>query len=132
MDIQAISAIAITLGMGTVITKIVFDWLKNRPSSSTGKEEKIIICSLDRTGATAQIANTNKTVGEIRTSLINIDNKLTSGIKIAERNTEHYEEFIISLATLQNVSANVLKAVEATNGRLEKQTDQLIKIASKL
>ena len=132
MDPNTISAIALSLGMGTIISKIVFDWLKNRPSNPQEKQEKIIICSLDKSGATTQIASTQEEVGEIKEFLVSMDNKITGGIKIAERNTEHYEEFIISLATLQNVSANVLKAVEATNGRMEKQTEQLIKLTSKL
>jgi len=132
MDPNIISAIALSLGMGTIISKIVFDWLKNRPSNPSEKQEKIIICSLDKSGATAQIANTHEEVGDIKEFLVNMNNKIAGGIKVAERNTEHYEEFIVSLATLQNVSANVLKTVEATNSRLEKQTEQLIKLASKL
>ena len=120
--------VLLSFGAVTVMSKILFDWLKNRPTTG----QKVIICSLDRTGTIGTINKTAEDVGDIKESLSSLDHKLSAGVKVAERNTEHYEEFIVSLTTLQNLSGQMLKSIEDNTKEIRRQGDAMIKLTSKM
>ena len=126
MQLDVIRDLGVTTGMVTLISKIIFDWLKGRHINGT--HESVLICSLDRTGAIANIENTHKHVHELKDHLVHIENQINAGLEIARKGNEHYDDFLISLTTLQNVSKQTLEEIKNSNRNVQRQTELLIEL----
>ena len=82
----------------SIVIKIVYDWLKNRPEKERRSSERV--CPLDRKGLVKTMEHADGTLDDVTKKLDKIDTDLQAGIKVAERNTKHYEDFVKTLAGL--------------------------------
>lgn len=124
MDLALIRDLGILAMGGTIITKIIWDWLKNR----NGKNDKIYVCPLDKSAMAdiiAEIKNKNNVIHE---DIKDMRTDLRAGIKVAERNTQHYEDFVRSLTVLNTSSAQTLDILKTLTASIQRQTELLVQM----
>jgi hypothetical protein len=85
-------------------------------------EKKVMMCPLDRQG-------TIDTINTIESKIDRIQGDLTIGVKVAERNTQHYEKFNDLLVAMNQNWKTIVSTLKEIKDLSQKQNDQLIKIA---
>jgi len=86
--------------ISSIIIKIVYDWLKNRPEPERRKSERV--CPLDRKGLILTMEHADSTLDDVTKKLDKIDSDLQIGVEVAKRNTQHYEDFVKTLSNLES------------------------------
>lgn len=118
----AIATIIVTiLGYGmTLLIKLI--------EAKTGKEKLIHICPLDREGYISMVKDIKGVVEKCQDKVGLVHSDLEKGIVVAKRNTDHYEEFVKTLAELTNHAKNQTKLLDQLVGLSQRQTELLIGI----
>lgn len=120
------------LGVGGLLIYLflreLFGFLKARRNGELEGKTPVIMCPLDRKGTIKNIEDLEEGLEKMTEKLNTIGANLDHGVKVAERNTEHSEEFVKTLANLTNASSNMLEELKDLNKSAQEQIKLLIQI----
>ena len=86
--------------VSSIVIKIVYDWLKNRPEPERRESERN--CPLDRKGLVKTMEHADHTLDDMTKKLDKIDSDIGEGVTVAKSNAAHYEDFIKGLSNLDS------------------------------